>query len=245
MRHIKKRSEYGHHLTQANENPPQNHQNATSRWGSFGHKPQLLKLLIEEQYSLCCYSEVRADELILGYHIEHIENKKLNPQRTFDALNLAASAISDINITKLSSSPSPTGLQATFGGHALGKQKSVDVAQFISPHDEGCFRFFTYLSDGRIMPSHDLTPQERERATYTIELLNLNSPFLVVERKNWWEELDELCEDHNDEHSDILFLIKIYLVPCQGKAYPFFSLARSYFGNLSEKVLAEFAPELL
>lgn len=245
MRHIKKRADYGHHLARAHENPPQSHQQATSRWGSFGHKPQLLKFLIDEQYSLCCYSEVRADELLLDYHIEHVENKKVNPPRTFDASNLAASAISDINIPLLNSSTSSTGIQSTFGGHAFGKQKSVDISKFVSPHEKECSRFFTYLSDGRVVPSHELTPKENERAAYTIDLLNLNSPFLVVERRKWWDELDELCEEHNDEHSEILCLIQIYLVPCRGRVYPFFSLVRSYFGKLSEGVLTEFAPELL
>lgn len=245
MRHIKKRVDYGHHLARAHANPPQNHQQATSRWGSFGQKPQLLELLIDEQYSLCCYSEVRSDELNLGYHIEHVENKRVNPPRTFDALNLAASAISDTNIPALRSNASHTGIKSTFGGHASGKQKTVDIRKFVSPHDEDCSRFFTYLSDGRVTPSHTLTPKDNERATYTIELLNLNSPFLVVERRKWWDELDKLCGEHNDEHSDILCLIQIYLVPCRGRAYPFFSLVRSYFGRRSEETLVNFAPELL
>lgn len=245
MRHIKKRAHYGHHLARAHANPPQTHQQATSRWGSFGYKPQLLELLIDEQYSLCCYSEVRADELCLGYHIEHVENKRGNPSRTFDASNLAASAISAANNPALGSGLSPTGIQSTFGGHANGKQKSVDIGRFISPYNRDCSRFFTYLSDGRVTPSLTLTPQEKECATYTLELLNLNSPFLVVERRNWWNELDELCEAHNEEHSDILCLIQIYLVPCRGRVYPFFSLVRSYFGRLSEETLANFAPELL
>lgn len=52
-----------------------------------------MTLLLNEQYHLCCYSEVRADLRGLGYHIEHVENKSQHPERTFDYLNLAASAL--------------------------------------------------------------------------------------------------------------------------------------------------------
>lgn len=244
MRHVKKREHYGHFLQQANANPPQTPQEATSRWGRFGHKSEVLDFLLDEQYALCCYSETRADELNIDYHIEHIENKRLNPTRTFDASNLAASAISEKN-AKLLSSTSSGETKNLFGGHAPGKQKSVDMADFVSPHQEDCSRFFTYLSDGRIVPAHKLDEHEKKRAAYTIDLLNLNSPYLIVQRRKWWDELDELLEDHTDERADISFLVRISLVPCQGRLYPFFSITRSYFRKLSDDILREFAPELL
>ncbi|EJT4385593.1 TIGR02646 family protein, partial [Salmonella enterica] len=52
-----------------------------------------MTLLLNEQYHLCCYSEIRADLRGLGYHIEHVENKSQQPGRTFDYQNLAASAL--------------------------------------------------------------------------------------------------------------------------------------------------------
>jgi uncharacterized protein (TIGR02646 family) len=245
MRHIKKRNHYGHFLRQANANPPLTSHEATSRWGRFGHKSEVLDFLLDEQYALCCYSETRADELNIDYHIEHIENKRLNPPRTFDASNLAASAISEKKIATLLSNTSPGETQNLFGGHASGKQKAVDIAEFVSPHQEDCSRFFTYVSDGRIVPAHELNTHDNKRAAYTIDLLNLNSPYLIVQRRKWWDELDELFEDHTDDRSDISCLVRISLVPCQGRLYPFFSITRSYFKKLSEDVLRAFSPELL
>ncbi|MCI3908642.1 TIGR02646 family protein [Pseudomonas viridiflava] len=244
MRRIKKRNSYGHHLANAHSSPPCTAKQATSRWSSFGYKNQVLKFLLDEQYSLCCYSEVRADELLLDYHIEHVENKRINPSRTFDSANLAASAISDSNITALLSSASSNGTQTIFGGHAPGKQKEFDIARFISPHQEDCPRFFRYVSDGRVVPSHELNIQDAERATYTIDLLNLNSPFLIVQRRKWWDELDNLIEQHKDEFSEISDLVSIHLVPCSNRLYPFFSLTRSFFGKISEEVIAQSAPKL-
>ena len=84
MRAITKQGTGGHHLSQSHANPPVTHAQATSRWGSFAHKAHVQQCLLDEQYQLCCYSELRADEEGLGYHIEHVENKSQNPARTFD-----------------------------------------------------------------------------------------------------------------------------------------------------------------
>ena len=65
----------GFYLEQAHLNPPQTSYEATTRWSSFGHKQAVLTMLLDEQYQLCCYSELRADQKGLGYHVEHIENK--------------------------------------------------------------------------------------------------------------------------------------------------------------------------
>lgn len=142
-----------------------------------------MTLLLNEQYHLCCYSEIRADLRGLGYHIEHVENKSQQPVRTFDYQNLAASALDSEN-----------GLHQfsikAFGGHSRGKQEAVDMAKFIHCHMSDCSRYFAYLSDGRIVPADELNAQEMERAQYTIDLLNLNSGFLQTERRNHWEELE-------------------------------------------------------
>lgn len=79
MRYIIKQGTGGFHLNQSHQKPPQNSDEATTRWGSFGYKSEVMKKLLDEQYNLCCYSELRPDEKGLGYHIEHIENKKTKP----------------------------------------------------------------------------------------------------------------------------------------------------------------------
>ncbi|ECG0708980.1 TIGR02646 family protein, partial [Salmonella enterica subsp. salamae] len=182
MRHVIKTRRGTDALLTANENPPQDSDQSTRRWRNFRRdKADLMMLLLNEQYHLCCYSEIRADLRGLGYHIEHVENKSQQPGRTFDYQNLAASALDSENGLHL------FGINA-FGGHSRGKQEAVDMAKFIHCHLPDCSRYFAYLSDGRIVPADELNAQEMERAQYTIDLLNLNSGFLQTERRNHWEE---------------------------------------------------------
>jgi uncharacterized protein (TIGR02646 family) len=235
MRAIKKGAFGGHHLSQAHAKPPTTPTQATSRWDSFAHKPKLMQFLLREQYQLCCYSEVRADLLGIGYHIEHVENKSLKPTRTFDYDNLAASALCSEALSKIQA----------FGGHAAGKQNAVDMAKFISCHRADCAKFFVYLSDGRIVPSLDLKAAEQARAQYTIDLLNLNSSYLLPLRQAWWHELELLFEEHNTKNWSLNDLIALDLVPHQDTLSQFFSLTRQFFGVRAEQVLLQKAPMLL
>lgn len=243
MRAIQKRIFGGHALQQANANPPSSSSDATSRWGSFGHKNTVIGYLLDEQYHLCCYSEIRADQEGLGYHIEHVENKSQNPARTFDYANLAASALTsdDLGVFKGRA-------EEVFGGHAQGKQGSngaIDMARFISPHQADSGRFFAYLSDGRVVPADNLNATDLEQARYTIEALNLNSPLLMTRRQQWWDELDQLFQDHLANDGSLSHLAAIDLVPTSGKLSRFFSLTRQFFGPIADEALNQHAPTLL
>lgn len=248
MRYISKQGDGGYHLTQANTNPPQTAETATSRWSSFGDKTGVRECLLYEQYQLCCYSEVRADLLGLGYHIEHVENKRQRPERTFDYTNLAASALTSYDLGAVrthNGQGQHTRPQAVFGGHAQGKQQTVDMQNFISPHQADCPRFFSFLSDGRIVAKAGLSDKDHNRAQYTIDLLNLNSPFLLTERRKWWGELEELFEEHIQEEMDLRCLAAVDLLPRNQALQPFFSLTRQFFGATAEDVLQQQAVELV
>lgn len=243
MRTIQKYGSGGFHLNQAHANPPQTPAQAGSRWSSFGYKEEVLQHLLAEQYHLCCYSELRADEEGLGYHIEHVENKQQNPPRTFDYGNLAASALHSEVLGGFKAQGNEV-----FGGHARGKNGTsgpVDMQRFISPHQADCTRFFAYLSDGRVIPADNLNAQEWDKAHYTIDTLNLNSPYLRTLRQKWWDELDDLFEEHIDKGWSLAHLVALELVPSSGKLRRFFSLTRQFFGTVAEKTLQQQAPELL
>lgn len=241
MRFIRKQGTGGYHLERAHANPPITAHDATTRWNSFGYKPDVLQRLLDEQYQLCCYSELRADEEGLGYHIEHVENKHQNPQRTFEYANLAASALdstADLPFFKAQG-------HELFGGHAPCKQREVDLTHFVSCHRSQCPRYFTFLSDGRVVPAMTLNPLEHDRAEYTINVLNLNSPYLVTLRRNWWDELDDLYEEHDTKGWSLLHLAAVNLAPTGNKLYRFFSLTRQFFGPAAEEALQESAPHLV
>lgn len=244
MRAITKAGLGTQRLAREHTHPPQDQRAATVRWKRFRrHKPDVLDALLAEQYHLCCYSELRADEEGLGYHIEHVENKGQNPPRTFDYANLAASALRSNELGTLTA-----GGEEVFGGHARGKQGAngpVDMLRFVSPHQADCPRFFAYLSDGRVIPADNLNAQERDKAHYTIDTLNLNSPYLRTLRQKWWDELDDLFEEHIEKGWSIAHLVALELVPSSGKLRRFFSLTRQFFGTVAEKTLQQQAPELL
>jgi uncharacterized protein (TIGR02646 family) len=239
MRFVKKQGAGGYHLNQAHTNSPQNNQQAKSRWGSFSYKSEVLANLLEEQYHLCCYSEIRADILKLGYHIEHVQPKSQYPQRTFDYQNLAACALdskSDLQDFKAQT-------YEVFGGHA--KSSEYDPNLFISCHQPSCINFFAYLSDGRVVPATGLNTGDTNKAIYTIKLLNLNSTYLITLRQSWWNELDDLYTEHQSKNWDVECLVAVDLVPSNGKLSQFFSITRQFFGSIAEEVLQGHALQLV
>lgn len=239
MRHVRQSALHVHGLAQAHAMPPQTHQQATSRWSTFGYKREVLARLLKQQYHLCCYSEVRADLRGLDYHIEHVENKSQVPPRTFDETNLAASAISSQKAALLVNGD-------VFGGHAVDKQTAVDMARFVHCYQPDCARYFAYLSDGRVVPSARIDANDQQRAQYSIDLLNLNSTYLVDLRRQWWDELDQLEEQHNANDWDLNQLLHLDLVPtAHHQLSPFFSLTRQFFGLAAEALLRREAPELV
>lgn len=243
MRTICKQGDGGHALQQAHAQPPATPEEANQRWQRFGHKDAVIQALLAEQYHLCCYSELRADEELLGYHIEHIENKGQNPARTFDYANLAASALGSADLQSFKARG-----EEVFGGHAPGKAGRlgpVDMRRFITPHQPGCARYFAYLSDGRVVPAAGLGAYDHDRAHYTIALLNLNSPFLVTRRRQWWGELQQLWDEHQHNDWRLPDLVAVCLLPTGGKLQRFFTLTRQFFGPLAEQQLQQHAPNLL
>lgn len=228
MRYITKGLVHHHQLSNAATLPPSTSAEATSRWSSLNRKDSLLKALLREQFGLCCYSET--DGTTIGFHIEHIENKSQNPNRTFDYNNLAASAFDSAHGLKT------TPADLVFGGHARGKSTNVDMTQFIHPHMPDCASYFVYLQDGRVVANLHKTSTEQSCATYTIDLLNLNSPLLVSKRREYWAELETWFATHL-VHGSVDDLASVCLLPTGNKLYPFFSLTHQFFGPLSARVI--------
>ena len=236
MRTITKIRNGGYQLGRSNQTPPATSDQAKTRWSRFSHKADVTEHLLAEQYGLCAYSEVRPDQLGLSTHIEHLEPKSANPARTFDYSNLVASALSSDDLKIIDRAE-------VFGGHA--KLSKYDAHLFVSCLHANCARYFVYLSNGGVEPSRSLTQPEKDKAKYTIDLLNLNSPYLVNQRKKWLDELDALIDEHITNGMSLPCLASIDLVPASDKLSPFFTATRHRFGNIAEQVLTNEAPELL
>ncbi len=236
MRSITKTNRGGLYLQQSHNNPPTTKEQATSSWRNFRHKANITNSLVREQYALCAYSEIRPDKYDLGTHIEHLEPKSQNPQRTFDYSNLVLSALSSEDLKN-------RGQNDVFGGHA--KQSGYDANLFVSCLQANCASYFVYLSNGLVEPSHDLNSHDHQKAQYTINLLNLNSPYLVTQRKNWLNELDQLIDEYIKQGWSLLDLASIDLIPANNELSQFFTATRQRFANVAEQVLRQHAPGLI
>lgn len=237
MRMIRKNGEGTYPLTRAHQQPPLDADAAQRRWRIFKkHKEHLTEVLRDEQYGLCAYSELRPDHVGIGMHIEHIVPKRVEPLRTFDYHNLVLSALSDADLTALRR-------EDHFAGHA--KQGRYDQRRFISPLQEDAATAFAYLSDGRIVPRIELSESDRERARYTIALLNLNCGFLLNQRKRWLDELDGLIDEYLASQLSLHDLAAMYLLPRRQRLDPFFTASRQRFGAVAEHLLATDAPMLV
>jgi uncharacterized protein (TIGR02646 family) len=165
-------------------------------WGNFSQscKEELTRLLLLEQYRLCAYTETRLDEL--GFHLEHIRPKSHFPGDTFAYENLVLSCLSNAVLEELAKDQ-----QELFGGHYKGNDYD---AKLISPLQPDCGRFFSYTPNGEVLPAPGLASTDYERARYTIEVLNLNTPYLRRERRLIITEtihlINELLDDDTALH---------------------------------------------
>lgn len=236
MRYIQKRKHQDPQLQpllKQHSNPPTDSQSVRKHWKKLNNKQAILTVLIDEQYGLCCYGEIRADIYGWDYHIEHVENKSQNPARTFDYTNLLASAFHSDKL----------GLSSdVFGGHATGKKSSsqpIDMALFISPLEKDCANFFLYTSDGKINPHPNLDDNNKQRASYTINILNLNSAELVTRREQLWIDLEDFFDKNvlSDQDLDVEWGKEAQIqlsFDSDGKLDSFFSLKRQFFNTFND-----------
>ena len=204
---------------------------AEQRWRRYrrhNRKAMTLSLLLEEQWGLCAYTELALYNFRYGYHIEHIEPKSLSPARTFDYQNVVVSALDSDSLSRFAKAD-------RFGGHFKGSD--CDPAMFISPLMPDCHRFFEYLSSGRVEPAQDISVEDQSRANYTINLLNLNAPFLVNSRRNWIIEIENEIERLLDDDSSLRQLAECELCDTGGKLRGFHSAAKARFGKLGDQVM--------
>lgn len=183
-------------LTRKNTTPPTSQEEAERRWGNYATKPKknLRKKVIEIQSGLCAYSEINLEDHGYTSHLEHIKPKSQYPELTFDFNNIVVSALTTNEIKDREYNRSDV-----FGGEF--KQRAYNEDLFISCTDPDCSKYFTYINNGEVHPHPKLTPEETDKAKYTISTLNLNSPILVGKRELFIQNLKEQINNNNDIES--------------------------------------------
>ncbi|WP_353497967.1 retron system putative HNH endonuclease [Vibrio sp. CB1-14] len=260
MRTIRKNVGGNHNLdvAQRNNGVPTNKEEATQAWHNFNDTGDLLcqKLLIE-QYGLCCYTELNLADLSLHHnisaHFEHEQPKNLYPGRTFDEGNLLRCALDSDDLQRYSGNQ-------RFGGHFKDNNPdlSYDPNLFISPQSANCRDYFSYLTfDGSIIPKAGLSQDKHNKAQYTIDILNLNAPFLKAERERWLKEIEEIIDELVDTNAiDAI----ANLVECELTLTPrchydinkapfpqlqaFHSATRLLFGAMGEQIIQQHCPQI-
>lgn len=191
---------------------------AKERWKLFRgkKKKQAKNKLLTQQYRLCGYTEFNIDEFSSlasskngGCHIEHIKPKSYFPQLTFDYKNLIISVLDSDDLKRfkeeffINNAPEiDDSHKLCFGGHK--KENIFDEVLFISPTEADCQRYFVYIEhSGEIKPANSLEEDEVKRAEYTINLLNLNHPYLMNQRYKRMQEVLDDIEDLDDLEEQI------------------------------------------
>jgi len=168
-------------------------------------KKQLSNHLYKEQKGLCIYCQQQLNpnnkELSNFAHIEHLKPKDKNkfPELTFEYNNLTVSC-NGFDCTKFS-------LTKDFCGHKKSSKFKED--KFLNPIEiKDIEKYFEYTIEGKIRPSKSLTENEKSKAEYMIELLDLKNKELNKMRKESYLSLIEISEELDlklffDEKSDL------------------------------------------
>jgi uncharacterized protein (TIGR02646 family) len=137
-------------------------------------KAELLRALVHEQGALCAYTMRRIDNS--SAHVEHI---KPQSRCRADARG------SDLDYDNLVACFPRAGMKAAYRYGAQKKENwwANDGAEFLSPLQNTCERFFRFDLDGEISAVGD-----RAAGVMTIGVLGLDHPSLVEDRKRVIEE---------------------------------------------------------
>ncbi|WP_084623864.1 retron system putative HNH endonuclease [Oceanospirillum beijerinckii] len=185
-----------------------------------GRVHELTTNLLVCQKSLCAYCEISLLHPQLGFHIEHILSKSLNPELTFEYKNLMLSCFKGGGEVPASEEdPYPVSC-----GHALLKSSNeFDEALFIRPTEADCERYFFYELDGEIVPHDNLNAQESERAQHTIDVLNLNCRRLKRLRGDVIDQLSRLSAELVKQPEQLQFFIQQELSAREGALVSFWT----------------------
>ena len=228
-----------------------------ANWDAFrnhnqgaSHK-ELIEKLIAVQHGLCGYCEINLTEI--DRQIEHVIPRN-DPQqgaaREVDVTNMIACCKGGTSSTYAPSEKSsdedryrkPVKDNMSCG-QAKGDRNEVD---FLDPRKLPALPSLTkVLVNGEIEVDEKACKSEGipvARVKRTIEILNLNAKRLQLARAKQWNDLEEEAEqlDGLDDPDKMKAWIRDVLIPDENEQLtPFFTTNRSYFGPLSESILAQ------
>ena len=207
---------------------------------------ELRDALTQNQHGLCAYCELAIKEW--RRQVEHVipqSDNKLDKSKDLDIANLVACCMG--------------GTRPTYGlkddhylepakrnmscGQAKGNQNDEN---FIDPRILPALPSLMRVLDNGLIEADENACQMvgflPDHVTRTIEILNLNAERLRLARENRWNGLNEEWQliDDIDDPDMMDDWIRSELMPDEdGRLVSFFTTSRSYFGPLSESILAQ------
>lgn len=177
--------------------------NRNAVWGQLPPKDrhEATEALVKEQHSLDGYTERRLRSDDWNTHIDHFRKRDLFPQLTFDWENLIWAEHS-----------TEFGADAKDNYSECRAKDKVDYQNIVDPVHDDPHDFFSYLTDGEIVPKAGLDDTKRKKAQYTIDCFCLNNISLRQGRCVVIEAIKNLKKGNCDP-KDILEYLKEYNFP--------------------------------
>ena len=115
-----------------------------------------------------------------------------------------------------------------------------DVAQRdqllpITPLQKDCLSFFTFYEDGKIGASPQKDDQDKQKASETINILQLNAPVLINRRRVALQNFMRRLSDNKQEHAHIFS--KLTHKNKYGQHLPFYFILLSRFPKKINKII--------
>lgn len=215
-------------------------------WEGYRRRPagrkryrKLVKRLADLQQGLCGYCEIDLREG--DRQVEHVIPVSASPARALDPGNMIAccrgGASDDTGIRGDRERFSP---REGSCGHAKNDTADPD---FVDPRTLPELPSLTRVRpDGRIEADTNacaVANRSAARVEKTIEILGLNVQRLRTARKDYWENLSRKMPDYHGNPNATRDWARGRLLPKNGVLPKFFTVSRSYFGKLGERVLAQ------
>jgi uncharacterized protein (TIGR02646 family) len=133
--------------------------------------------LLQMQRQRCAYCERRTGDAKDEGHIEHYRNQAGHTDLETDWNNLFWSCLDEKTCGKHKDKCNIVG--------GSGKCRAFNPDDLINPCVDDPDQFMRFISDGKITPRDDLTPQEKHRYDETIRVFQLaDSPLLRKQRED-------------------------------------------------------------
>ena len=209
---------------------------------------ELREALTQNQHGICAYCEIAIRNQ--RRQVEHVipqSDDRDGKKRTTDIANMVACCMGGTVQIDAEDRHRRPGRDNISCGQAKGGEKVVD---FADPRTLPALpSVLRVIDDGQIEANKGnckRTGFSADRVTSTIQILNLNTERLRLQREKRWIGLQEESLQFDDPDNPLLmetWIRHLLSTDENDRLNPLFTTTRSYFGELAETILEEESPK--